>query len=325
MNFEAYLPAVMTPEDLLIIMSALSAGSVSVAVWMALLHPDPAVKRAKRMALQRSEMRAGVVGPRRRQERLPTFGIMRQVVDRLNLLRSAQANKISLNLMRAGWRSKDAIIIYLFSKLALPFAVGAALVVMVFGLNLYDFTQIQKFAVTLVGVIVGAYLPDVIVRNAAAKRRDKIRKSLPDALDLMVICAEAGLSLDATLMRVSTEMEQAAAEIADELSLTGLELGFLSDRRKALQNLALRVDLSAVRGVANTLIQAERYGTPLAQSLRVMAAESRQERVMKAEEKAARLPALMTVPMILFILPPLFIVLLGNAILSTMDAFTGVY
>ena len=325
MNFEAYLPAGMTPEDLLIIMSALSAGSVSIAVWVALLHRDPAAKRARKMALQRAEMRAGIVGPRRRQERLPTIGIMRQVVDRLNLLRSAQGNKISLNLMRAGWRSKDAIILYLFSKLALPFAVGAALVVMVFGLNLYDLTQLQKFAVTLVGVIVGAYLPDVIVRNSAAKRRDKIRKALPDALDLMVICAEAGLSLDATLMRVSTEMEQAAAEMADELSLTGLELGFLSDRRKALQNLALRVDLSSVRGVANTLMQAERYGTPLAQSLRVMAAESRQERVMKAEEKAARLPALMTVPMILFILPPLFIVLLGNAILSTMDAFTRVF
>jgi len=120
-------------------------------------------------------------------------------------------------------------------------------------------------------------------------------------------------------------MEQAAPEMADELSLTGLELGFLSDRRKALQNLALRVDLSSVRGVANTLMQAERYGTPLAQSLRVMAAESRQERVMKAEEKAARLPALMTVPMILFILPPLFIILLGNAILNTMDAFTKIF
>jgi len=325
MNFESYLPAGMTPEDLLIVMSAISAGSVSLAVWAALLHRDPAAKRAKQIALQRDTMRAGVIGPRRRQERLPTIGIMRQVVDRLNLLRSAQGNKISLKLMRAGWRSKDAIILYLFSKLALPFAFGAVMVILFFGLNLYDLSQVQKFAITLAGVIVGAYVPDVIVRNSASKRSDKIRKSLPDALDLMVICAEAGLSLDATLMRVSTEMEQAAPEMADELSLTGLELGFLSDRRKALQNLALRVDLSSVRGVANTLMQAERYGTPLAQSLRVMAAESRQERVMKAEEKAARLPALMTVPMILFILPPLFIILLGNAILNTMDAFTKIF
>jgi len=325
MNFESFLPAGVAPEDLLVLMSALSAGSVALAVWVALLHSDPAAKRAKLIAHQRNEMRAGVVGPRRRQERLPTIGMMRKVVDRLNLLRSDQANKISLKLMRAGWRSKDAIIRYLFSKLALPFAFGGMTVLLLHGLDLYNLDTTQKLAVTLVSVLVGAYAPDMYIRNAANKRREKIRKSLPDALDLMVICAEAGLSLDATLMRVSQEMEQAAPELADELSLTGLELGFLSDRRKAMQNLASRVDLSAVRGVANTLMQAERYGTPLAQSLRVMAGESRQERVMKAEEKAARLPALLTVPMIIFILPPLFIVLLGRAILKTVDVFSNLF
>jgi len=323
MNFEAYLPAGTTPEDLIVLMSALSAGSVALAVWLGLLHRDPAAKRAKLIAHQRSEMRAGVVGPRRRQERLPTIGMMRKVVDRLNLLRSGQANKISLKLMRAGWRSKDAIIRYLFSKLALPFAFGGTAVFLFHGLDLYDLDTTQKLFATLASVIAGAYAPDMYIRNAAKKRHEKIRKSLPDALDLMVICAEAGLSLDATLMRVSQEMEQAAPELADEFSLTGLELGFLSDRRKAMQNLALRVDLSSMRGVANTLMQAERYGTPLAQSLRVMAGESRQERVMKAEEKAARLPALLTLPMIIFILPPLFIILLGRAILKTVDAISG--
>jgi len=325
MNFESYLPAGMAPEDLLVLMSALSAGSIALAVWVALLHRDPAAKRARIIAHQRSEMRAGVIGPRRRQERLPTIGMMRKVVDRLNLLRSGQANKISIKLMRAGWRSKDAIIRYLFSKLALPFAFGGLAVFMLHGLNLYDLTTTQKLLVTLASVIAGAYAPELYIRNAAKKRCDSIRKSLPDALDLMVICAEAGLSLDATLMRVSQEMEQAAPEIADEFSLTGLELGFLSDRRKALQNLAMRVDLSAMRGVANTLMQAERYGTPLSQSLRVMAGESRQERMMKAEEKAARLPALLTVPMIVFILPPLFIVLLGRAILKAVDALSGLF
>ena len=158
----------------------------------------------------------------------------------------------------------------------------------------------------------------------AVKRADKIRKALPDGLDLMVICAEAGLSLDATLMRVSQEMESTAPELADEFSLTGLELGFLPDRRKALQNLMLRVDLPGVRGVVNTLLQAERYGTPLAQSLRVMSADSRNERIMKAKEKAARLPAVLTVPMVVFILPPLFIILIGRAILNTIDALSGV-
>jgi tight adherence protein C len=323
MNFESYLPAGVTPEDVLILMSALSAGSIALAVWIGLLYRDPAAKRAQIIALQRNEMRAGVIGPRRRQERLPTIGMMRKVVDRLNLLRSGQAHKISLKLMRAGWRSKDAIIRYLFSKLALPFAFGGTAVFLLHGLDLYGLNTTQKLLATLVSVIAGAYAPEIYIRNAAKKRCDQIRKALPDALDLMVICAEAGLSLDATLMRVSQEMEQAAPELADEFSLTGLELGFLSDRRKALQNLALRVDLSAMRGVANTLMQAERYGTPLSQSLRVMAGESRQERMMRAEEKAARLPAQLTVPMIVFILPPLFIVLLGRAILNTMDAFRG--
>jgi len=325
MNIETYLPAGTTTEDLLVLMSALSAGSVAVAVWLALLHRDPAARRAKLIASQRGEMRAGVIGPRRRQDRLPTIGMMRQVVDRLNLLRSGQANKISTKLMRAGWRSKDAIIRYLFCKLALPFTFGTISVVVVHGLNAYNLDQTGKLIVTLISVIIGAYAPDFFVRNAGNKRRERIRKSLPDALDLMVICAEAGLSLDSTLMRVSQELERASPELADELSLTGLELGFLSDRRKALQNLTMRVDLPSVRGVANTLMQAERYGTPLAQSLRVMAGESRQERVMRAEEKGARLPALLTVPMVVFILPPLFIVLLGRAILNTMDALRNLF
>lgn len=324
MNFEQYLPPGVTPEDVLVLMSALSALLVTVTVWFSLLHRDPAMKRARLMARERKTMRAGIMGPRRRNERLPTISMMRQIVDRLNLLRSSQADKISQKLMRAGWRSKDAIIRYLFFKLALPFAFAGIAVFFVYGANLYGLSPTMKLVVTILSVLVGAFLPDMIVKNAAQKRRDKIRKALPDGLDLMVICAEAGLSLDATLMRVSREMEQASPELADELSLTGLELGFLTDRRKALKNLALRVDLLAVRGVVNTLLQAERYGTPLAQSLRVMSAESRQERVMKAEEKAARLPAMLTVPMMVFILPPLFIVLLGPAVLDIIDNFANV-
>ena len=318
---EAYLPAGTSIEDVLIIMSALSAGSVAVSIWFTLLYKEPGVRRAKLIAAQRTALRSTVVGPRRRQERLPTIGLMRRVVDRLNLLKSGQAERISLKLMRAGWRSKDAIIGYLFAKLALPLSFGVLVVFFLYGLDLYDLQPTTKLGVALASVIFGAYLPDIVIKNKTQKRQNIIGKALPDALDLMVICAEAGLSLDATLNRVSQEMELACLELADELGLTGLELGFLPDRRKALQNLARRVDLPVVRGVANTLLQAEKYGTPLAQSLRIMSAESRNERVMKAEEKAARLPALLTVPMIIFVLPPLFVVLLGRAILNLMDAF----
>ncbi len=322
MNIEAYLPAGMSIEDVLIVMSALSAGSVAISVWFTLLYKDPGVRRAKLLAAQRTAMRSTVMGPRRRKERLPTMSLMRQVVDRLNLLKSGQAERISQKLMRAGWRSKDAIILYLFMKLFLPLGFGVLVVVLLYGLNLYGLEPAAKLGAALGAVILGAYLPDIVVKNTTQKRKDKIRKSLPDVLDLMVICAEAGLSLDATLNRVSQEMERACPELADELGLTGLELGFLPDRRKALQNLTTRIDLPVVRGVVNTLMQAEKYGTPLAQSLRIMSAESRDERMMRAEEKAARLPALLTVPMVVFILPPLFVILLGRAVLNTMDAFS---
>lgn len=312
-------------EQAIITMAALSMATTALAVWAALLHKDPGARRVKMIAAQRDAMRAGVVGPRRRQERLPTISLMRRVVDKLNLLRSSQAARIQIKLMRAGWRSKDAVIRYLFFKVAMPFGLGVAAIFFLYGLNLYGLSTSGKLVVTIIAVLLGAYLPDIVIKNAAQKRAENIRRALPDGLDLMVICAEAGLSLDATLLRVSQEMENSAPELADELSLTGLELGFLPDRRKALQNLALRVDLPGVRGVVNTLMQAERYGTPLAQSLRVMSADSRNERIMKAEERAARLPALLTVPMVVFILPPLFIILIGRAILKAIDAVSGVF
>ena len=205
--------------------------------------------------------------------------------------------------------------------MALPFGFGVIALGLLFGLNAYNLDSTSKLLISLLAVIAGAYLPDLLVKNAILKRQKKIRNSLPDGLDLMVICAEAGLSLDATLRRVADELAGPAPELADELGLTTLELGFLPNRALALQNLASRVDLLVVRGMVNTLVQAERYGTPLSQSLRILSAESRQERVLKAEEKAARLPALMTVPMIIFILPPLFVVLLGPAALDIADSF----
>ena len=204
---------------------------------------------------------------------------------------------------------------------ALPFAFGSFAIFFFFGLEAGSQDDLGKAIASLMAVIVGAYTPDLVIKNAVGKRQNEIRKSLPDALDLMVICSEAGLSLDATMMRVADELASASPEVSDEYSLTSLELGFLPERQKALENLAMRVNLPAMRGMVNTLMQAERYGTPLAQSLRVLSQESRDERMMKAEEKAARLPALLTVPMILFILPPLFIVLIGPAIIDIMDNF----
>lgn len=163
--------------------------------------------------------------------------------------------------------------------------------------------------------------PEIYLKNLASKRTDEIRKGLPDALDLLVICAEAGLTVDAAFNRVARELGRAYPELGEEFTLTAIELSFLNERKTAFANLAYRVDLESVRGVVTTMIQTERYGTPLASALRVLSAEFRNERMMRAEEKAARLPAIMTVPLICFILPVLFIVILGPAACSIADAF----
>ena len=171
------------------------------------------------------------------------------------------------------------------------------------------------------GTLILSYkAPDIWLKNKVTKRTHAIRKGLPDALDLLVICAEAGLTVDAAFGRVARELGKAYPELGDEFALTSIELGFLTDRRLAFENLAKRIDLDSVRGVVTTMIQTEKYGTPLASALRVLSAEFRNERMMRAEEKAARLPAIMTVPLILFILPVLFIVILGPASCSIHDA-----
>jgi len=320
MTFQSLLPAGVTIEFLVVLMAGLTAAASSAAVWATLLHRDPAARRARVLAAQREALRSGVLTVRKREERVKTMTFMRQVVDRLQLLRTAQTEKTALKLARAGWRSKDAVVRYLFLRIALPFAFGVGSLVALYGLNVYQLDSTVKLLISMLAVMAGAYFPDVMVKNAALKRQDKLRKGLPDGLDLMVICAEAGLSLDATLRRVADELAEASPELADELGLTSLELGFLTERQKALQNLSERTNMPSLRGMVNTLMQAERYGTPLAHSLRVLSAESRTERVLKAEEKAARLPAMLTVPMIIFILPPLFVVLLGPAALDIADA-----
>jgi tight adherence protein C len=324
MNLEAILPPGLTPEQVVIMMAALTAFVSFFAVWNALIYRDPAARRAEQMATQREALRAGIATTRRRRpERQQTLSLMSQVVDKLKLAQSMQADKITTNLARAGWRGKDAQVRYLFMKVALPFAFGGTAAFMLYGLNFGQLDSMGNLIGSLIAVILGAYAPDIIIKNAVTKRQNEIRKSMPDALDLMVICAEAGLSLDATLMRVADEMGSAGPEISDEFSLTSLELGFLPDRQKALENLANRSTVSTMRGMVNTLMQAERYGTPLAHSLRVLSQESRDERMLRAEEKAARLPALLTVPMIVFILPPLFIVIIGPAVISIMDNFVN--
>ena len=311
-------------DDAAVAAAGILAAATVLITWYGLIERSPLRNRLKSLEARRRRLKEEALGRNQQGHAYRVHGItvMRRVVQRLNLLRSRQADKIAERLAQAGYRSHDSMIVYLFFKLSLPIAFGGAAMILFFALNLGGLPPTGKIFAALLLVVLGAYAPDLFIRNAAAKRRAKIRMSLPDGLDLLVICAEAGLSLDAALVRVAREIREASPELADEFGLTAIELGFLPDRRMALENLNHRTQLPAVCGVVNTLLQTERYGTPLAKALRVLAQEFRTDRLMRAEEKAARLPALLTVPMIVFILPTLFIVLIGPGILQAIDGLS---
>lgn len=324
MTLADFLPRGVDPDDAITALAAISAFLTVLAVWYGLLVPHTGNKRARELAQRRDQLRAGMLAPRqRKRERVLSTGLMRRVVSSLDLLRNKQAEVMARKLARAGQRSNDALVRHLFFKAVAPLVAGAGAAFAFYVLKMTELSPLMRLAATIGVTLFGAFLPDILLKNAIDKRADKIRKGLPDALDLMIICAEAGLSLDALLKRVAEEFGSSCPELADELSITSIELGFLPDRRQALLNFAARTDSPGTRGLINGLLQSDKYGTPLAQSLRVLSAEYREERMLKAEEKAARLPAMLTVPMIIFILPPLFVVLIGPAILETIDALSS--
>ena len=293
-----------------------------VAFGQALVPHDPMVDRLRSHQKRREQLRSGIlVGNSAGAERKrASVGKLKQMLDWMKLLRGDDARNTGDQLAQAGWRSRDALVIYVGLRLALPFFGAIAAFFLVLALE-PEWSLLNKLVGTLVGAIVFGVAPMLALRQSIKGRQGRLRKQLPDGLDLLVICAEAGLSLDSALTRVSRELVLSSVDLADEIGLTAIELGFLPNRRQALTNLSKRTGLPSIRGVVNTLVQTERYGTPLAHSLRVLSAEFREERMLKAEEKAAKLPAILTVPMILFILPTLFIIIIGPAIIQVLDSF----
>ena len=317
------LPFEASGEDLLVLLAGAVVFLLVIAIWYSLLERDPMERRARMLAERRSELRGQLGKERGRRLRQKEMSAMRRVVDALKLAQSQQTSKLLERLAQAGIRSRDALVVFLFFKIAMPVFVAAIAFVSVYLLQLWELSPAFRLLAVLGAGVLGFFMPELYLSNRIGKRQQSLQKALPDGLDLLVICAESGLALDAALDRVANELGGACPELAEELSLTSIELGFLPDRRQALHNLNRRTNLPAIRGVVNTLVQTEKYGTPLSQSLRVLAHEFRDQRMLKAEEKAARLPATLTVPMIVFILPTLFIVLIGPAILSIMDHITG--
>jgi tight adherence protein C len=306
-------------------MAALATFAVLVAIYAATTVRDPMAKRVKALNERREQLKAGIVASTSKRRRNITnknevADKVRSLLGSLKMLQDEQVEKAQRKLMQAGVRSKDLAFVVIFARLVLPVVLGTIAIVYIYLLDGFPaWGAFKKYALVAGTLLLSYKAPDLWLKNKVTKRSHAIRKGLPDALDLLVICAEAGLTVDAAFNRVARELGKAYPELGDEFALTSIELGFLTDRRSAFENLANRIDLESIRGVVTTMIQTEKYGTPLASALRVLSAEFRNERMMRAEEKAARLPAIMTVPLILFILPVLFIVILGPAACSISD------
>ena len=306
-------------------MSAVATMAVLVAIYAATTVKDPMAKRVKALNERREQLKAGIVASTSKRRKKITnkneaADRVRSLLSSFKMLQDEQVEKAQIKLLQAGIRSKDLAFVVIFARLVLPLVIGSVMIVGVYLLDWFpDWSSLKRYML-VAGSLIGSYkAPDIWLKNKIQKRTHAIRKGLPDALDLLVICAEAGLTVDAAFSRVAKELGKAYPELGDEFALTSIELGFLTDRRSAFENLATRIDLESIRGVVTTMIQTEKYGTPLASALRVLSAEFRNERMMRAEEKAARLPAIMTVPLILFILPVLFVVILGPAACDISD------
>jgi len=289
--------------------------SAAIAAYAAFAPSDPLTTRLFAVIAQELGQ---VPEESERRRAMRSLGGLQQIVERLKLTRGEEAQRSADLLLQAGWRSPEALVVYSSIRLALPllFAVVALIVAAPLDIGLAP-----RLGLGIAAALLGLYLPATVLRGFISARHQELNNALPDALDLLVICAESGLGVDGALSRVARELARFQPTMAEELHVCGLELGFLPNRRDAFQNLLKRIDIPSVRSFVNTLVQTERYGTPLAQALRLLSGEMREERMLRAEEKAAKLPAIMTVPMIVFILPAMFMLLIGPAIVDIIKSF----
>ena len=303
--------------------AAVAAAATVITLAMPLLATDTLGKRMKSVALERERIR------QRERERLakgekvslrqsPKL-YMKNIVDRFNLSKWLGQEEARLKLVQAGYRGQAPYVTFLFFRLVMPAVMLAGSLVYLFFILHLDQPPLVKVAISLFAAYFGMHIPLLFLKNRIQNRQLQIRRAFPDALDLLLICVESGMSIEASFKRVSEEIGSQSIALAEELTLTTAELSYLQDRRMAYENLAKRTDIDGVKSVCVALQQAERYGTPMAQTLRVMAQENRDMRMSEAEKKAAALPPKLTVPMILFFLPVLFIVILGPAAIRVME------
>lgn len=322
----------LTNSDFLIaVFAAISAAAVVFTVGASFFGGGSQMKaRIKRVALEREKMRAeemarlrGSGGSDEKQRssmrRVAGREYMRNIVDRFSLQKAFADEGTIEALARAGYRGQAPLTTYLFLRFVTPIA----LFFIAFGyLTFTIFADKPLYLNALYALfigLIGAYLPVILLKNKTLKRQQQIRRAWPDCLDLMLLCVEAGMSVEHAFRRAAREIGQQSPELAEELTLTTAELSFLEDRSRAYDNLGKRTGLDHVKSVMTALIQADRYGTSVGQALRVMAEEGREARMMEAEKKAAALPPKLTVPLIVFFLPVLFIVIISPAMIRVFS------
>ena len=308
---------------MMMLFAAIAAAATVMTLAMPLLATDSLAKRMKSVALERERIR------QRERERLAKGEkvslrqspkqYMKNIVDRFNLSKWLGQEEARLKLVQAGYRGQAPYVTYLFFRLVTPTVMLVVTLIYLFIVLKIDQPPLLKVAAALFAAYFGMHVPLLFLKNRIQNRQLQIRRAFPDALDLLLICVESGMSIEASFRKVSEEIGSQSIALAEELTLTTAELSYLQDRRMAYENLAKRTDMDGVKSVCVALQQSERYGTPMAQTLRVMAQENRDMRMSEAEKKAAALPPKLTVPMILFFLPVLFIVILGPAAIRVME------
>jgi tight adherence protein C len=320
--FDLLIQAVSSPRLLAMAFSAIAAIATVLTLAMPLFATDSLSKRMKSVALERDQLR------QRERERLARGEkialrrspkqYMQSVVDQFNLNKWVGQETARAMLVQAGYRGQAPYVTYLFFRMLMPVVLLVFTAFYIFVILDLDQPPMVKVGICLAATYLGMHVPSLFLKNRIQHRQLSIKRAFPDALDLLLICVESGMSVEAGFKRVAGEIGTQSIPLAEELTLTTAELSYLQDRRQAYQNLAMRTNLEGVKSVCMALQQAERYGTPMGTTLRVMAQENRDMRMSEAEKKAAGLPPKLTVPMIVFFLPVLFIVILGPAAIRVM-------
>ena len=313
----------MNPHFMATVLAAVCVFATVLSVAMPMLARDRMNQRMKEMAVERAKMRSARIADLAKDVkggklRTAPKGFMQRIVDELDLRDKFDNEELRENLKRAGLRGQAPVVSFMFFRIAAPIVLFVSALAYVFFIGDVAYPPMIKVMIALGAGFLGFYVPNVFISNLAAKRQQSIKQAWPDSLDMLLICVQSGMSVEAAFGKVAKEIARQSIELAEEMTLTTAELSYLQDRRLAYENLAKRTGLAGVKSVTTALVQAERYGTPVGTALRTMAKENREIRQSEAEAKAAALPPKLTVPMIVFFLPVLFIVILGPAALGYM-------